>query len=596
MKRTGYSHTLPKILFSLLCVAAVAVLFMRIPYGADVTDEAFWIAEPYLLTQGAVPFVNSWSQTPLSSLLIAPLVRLFTAITGETEGIMLFMFRAAFVFRLCIPLPIWLLLRKRIPSSWAAVFCLLLFISDYGGSRSPNYNFVSLSLLALGGALLYNALRQEDLRAAAVRYSWAGVIMAMCALAHAAQLVNCVLFAVFLLLLEHRRIGRLPCWLPYILTGLGVAVVVVIGLEWSGDGGLFSGILLDLEKNNYFRIPHMALTKQFRRIASNGLFLVRLSAVAIPLAGIFALFSAAFCHGGKKAVLDGLMAALLGGGILVCLFYFRYYIVAFQNTEPPSVAVQPVFLFLFLCTAVWFLLLSRQSRKRFLPGFLFFWVSGLSTILLSMFYSHSSGDYRFPVLTCGALFSLPMAAEAIQFHASNRLSRRLLTVLLILLAGAFSASSLSEQYAYVYRDDSIPLLTCRVEAGVYRGLYTTPERATALQSLESQIRDRTAPDETVLFADLMPTAYLMTDAVHCTPTTWDPCHYRYGFQDNSLYQAYFERKGQIPDKIFFINSEGRELSIDDPENAFAAWVRKHYTLAETVGEGLFSFRLFTKNP
>ena len=593
-KEEYQAHTLSKILFSLICVAAVAVLFMRIPYGADVTDEAFWIAEPYLLTQGAVPFVDNWSQTPLSFLLIAPLVKFFTAVTGGTEGIMLLMFRVAFIFRLSIPLLMWFLLRKRIDPSWAAVFCLLFFICDYGFNRYLNYNSMSQALLALGGALLWNALGQEDPRAAAARYAWAGLVMALCALAHVAQLVNCLLFALFLLVLERRHLGKLPCWLPYALAGLTVAAAVVIGLEWAGGGGLFAGLRLDLAENNYFRISHhtpgwyLSQLKLFFQLCKS---IARRSVPAFAV--VLAVCLVHFRRKGMKTYSSGLMVSLAGSGVFYCLILARRYAVAFRNAISGG-GDHTAYLLLFLCAAVWFILLPREDRRLFLPGFLFFWVSDLVTLSLSVTVSHSAISGRLYFLACGAAFSLPLAAAVLKARVSPGLSTRSRTILLLCLAASLAAFFITAQYAYVYRDEPILALTHRVESGVYKGIYTTPERAEALQTLEAQIRQRTSPEETVLFADLMPTAYLMTDARYCTPTSWDPCHYRYGYQDDILYQSYFEKMGCVPDKIFFIQSEERPLSIDDPENDFASWVREHYTLAERVGEGRFSFRLFTK--
>lgn len=586
---------LPQVLLILLSIAAALILLYRVPFGIDVTDTSFWTAEPYLITQGAVPFVDNWSQTPLSSLLIAPFVRLFTTVTGGTEGIMLFMFYAAFLFRLAVPLLTWLLLRRRMDSFWAGVFCLLFFVFDYGYNRDLNYNFMSLALLLLGGALLWDALGQEEPRAAAIRYAWAGLVMALCALAHIIQLVSCLLFAAFLLVLERRRWGRLSCRSFYILAGLSAAALTVIGLELAGGGGLFSGLFLDLAQNNYFRIAHMAPAEQLQRVLYCCAELFRF--VRLPFAVSLALYLAAFHRQGGQVVLPGLMAALAGGCSFVCLRYARSYLWALRNGENPFLGAQPLVLCLFLAAPVWFLLMSRQDRRRFLPGFLFFWLPGLVSIALEAAASHATADYRFTLLTGGALLSLPLAAAAFQSRASgDRLSAGVHKALLLFLAASFAVYSLSVQYACVYRDEALPALICRVERGVYRGLYTTPERAEALQDLEEQLHVRVSPGEAVLFADLMPMAYLMTDGLPCTPSVWDPCHYRYGFQDDTLYQSYFEKSGRVPDKIFFIRSEEHPLSIDDPENEFAAWVRSHYTLAETVGEGPFSFRLFTRNP
>ena len=60
-------------LFSVLAMSVVAFSAIRLKYGSDVTDNAYWIAEPYLMLNGAVPFATSWSQTPLTNILIVPL-------------------------------------------------------------------------------------------------------------------------------------------------------------------------------------------------------------------------------------------------------------------------------------------------------------------------------------------------------------------------------------------------------------------------------------------------------------------------------------------------------------------------------------------
>lgn len=588
------STRLSYILLILFSVAAVLILFFRIPFGVDVTDTSFWTADPYLVVQGSVPIIDSSSLSSLTFLLIAPFVKLFTAVTGGTEGIMLFMFYVSFLFRLTIPILIWLLLRKRTDPFWAAVFCLLFFICDYGTNRYLNYNFISQALLALSGSLLWDALGQEKPRDAAIRYALAGFVMALCALAHITQVANCFLFSVFLLFLERRRWGKLPCWLPYVLTGLTVAVLTIVGLEAAGGGGLFPRLFSLLGQSNSLRIARLTISEQFGRIFGGCVQIIRFG--FLPFVGIFALYFILFYRKSKQTVLPGLMAALAGSCGFVCLSYAHSFLITLQTGQSPFLGAQPVFLCLFLTTPVWFLLLSRQDRQRFLPGFLFFWASGIVTVVLSAMASYTPADYRYTFLISGALLSLPLAPAAFKAHSPElRFSSGIHKALLLFLAGSLALYTISVQYACVYRDDAISALTCRVEKGVYKGLFTTSERAEALQKLEEQLQSRVSPGEAVLFADLMPTAYLMTDGHPCTPTSWDPCKYRNGFQDDDAYQNYFERTGIIPDKIFFIQSEENPLSIDDPENEFAAWVYSNYTLAETVGEGLFSFRLFIKD-
>lgn len=136
--------------------------------------------------------MNNWSQTPLTSLLIAPFVGLFIAAAGGTEGVMLFLLLLAFLFCAAISFLTWYLLRQTMEPFWAAIFCFLFFLCNYGYNWYLDYTSISQTLLALGGALLWNALCQKEPRAAAVRYAWAGLVMALCALAHVIWLLYIV--------------------------------------------------------------------------------------------------------------------------------------------------------------------------------------------------------------------------------------------------------------------------------------------------------------------------------------------------------------------------------------------------------------------
>ena len=143
------------LLLALVCVLAV---FFRTPFGVDVTDESFYCSEPYLLLHGSVPYASNWSQTPLTFLLTAPVIWLYTTLTGGTDGLFLFSLYVGVVFRLLISFVIWRLLRQHIDERSAALSALILFCCNMGHTRGLNYNVLSLYLLALAGTLLFHAL------------------------------------------------------------------------------------------------------------------------------------------------------------------------------------------------------------------------------------------------------------------------------------------------------------------------------------------------------------------------------------------------------------------------------------------------------
>lgn len=164
------------------------------------------------------------------------------------------------------------------------------------------------------------------------------------------------------------------------------------------------------------------------------------------------------------------------------------------------------------------------------------------------------------------------------------------------LSGGLTAATLIKtSYGKIYREAPAKQLVYKVETGIYKGLLTTEEKGKTVERLEELIRENTKETESILICDLFPMGYLMTDATYCTPTVWDPDMYRYGFQDMALFKAYFDRSGRTPDMILYVNSEDLPLSIDDPENEFAAYVNGNYHCTETIGEGLYSLRFFERN-
>ena len=56
----------------LLFLLAVLAVFFRMQRGVDITDETWYVAEPYLVSQGQlIPYVDNWTQSPGFSIPLA---------------------------------------------------------------------------------------------------------------------------------------------------------------------------------------------------------------------------------------------------------------------------------------------------------------------------------------------------------------------------------------------------------------------------------------------------------------------------------------------------------------------------------------------
>lgn len=594
MKRK-YTQFFPCFFTVLYFLVTFFLSWNRQRFGLDVTDISYWVAEPYLVSKGSVPFVNLWVQTPLTSLLLAPLIALITTFSGGTEGIMLKVLHFRVIFSASVCFVVWLLLRKRINAVAAAAFSIALSCAIPFGDGALDYNSVSLYILLLAGSLLFCAMEESDLKKAGLYYLSVGVAMALCAMAHTLEIANCCLFAVAVPFCERRKWKGIPLWSASVLSGLTVALVTIAGLEIAGGGGLFSGIGTILRFHHYFDIPPSPAANILRDAKSN---LIQYGGAWLTVFLAVFIASFRFLPYGKTRLRKSLATAL---PISAFFFLLLCFLLLFRKPGGQLFSDRMSFMktmpILFLSLPLYPFALKPERRRKAARMLLCFWLPYLLMYLLCCARAAgASFSTRLYILAPGVFLAIPLTDMVIRDNfARENASAPVLGGFSLLLSVLIALYGLSISYHWVYRDSAIPELTYCVQSGTYRGIYTTPERGRAIENLEALIRERTGAGESVLFSDLFPMGYLMTDARICTPSSWDPTMYRYGFQDMNLFSLYFDLRKEIPDKILFVNSEGRTLSVDDPDNLFAAFVRENYTCTLETGPGLFSVRVFETN-
>jgi len=70
-------------------IAALSLLH-RLPYGVSHRDEAFYGAMPYSFLLGNRPYVDELARHQNAGILVLPFFRLYRAIVGSADGIILF--------------------------------------------------------------------------------------------------------------------------------------------------------------------------------------------------------------------------------------------------------------------------------------------------------------------------------------------------------------------------------------------------------------------------------------------------------------------------------------------------------------------------
>ena len=129
-------------------------------------------------------------------------------------------------------------------------------------------------------------------------------------------------------------------------------------------------------------------------------------------------------------------------------------------------------------------------------------------------------------------------------------------------------------------------MTCRVQSGVYKGLYTSPTRARDLPAMEQYLNSVIGEHESYSFRDNSPFAYLMTHKGQvCDLQTWDSLQYFCKKNSPEVLYDYYRVRDMIPDKIIYIQrgSEADQiLSVQDTGWKYNKWIESYYDLVERV--------------
>lgn len=195
-------------LFALMLLCLLLLLCWKAPYGYGAMDEPFYLTTAQRLAMGDALLCDEWNLSQLSGALLYPAYRLYLALFGSTDGILL-AFRYLFIaFKLAVTAGLWLLLRKRYGLGALCACAVYALYTPYNILQF-SYNTVAMACLALTGALL---LRLELRRPFATMLP-AGALFAVAVLCcphlafvYAAGLLLCALLGV---LRRDRRYGAL---------------------------------------------------------------------------------------------------------------------------------------------------------------------------------------------------------------------------------------------------------------------------------------------------------------------------------------------------------------------------------------------------
>ena len=502
----------PFFLAILLGILPVLVLSIyRSFYGFDWSDETYYTALSFRFILGDRLFLNSWDIHQTSSVVTIPLVALYRFLSGNTDGILLFM-------RLCyvgltgiVALYALYVLTENGTVVTAAVSACLIILFVPGNIGTWSYNTMSLQFMFLSWLMLVN----EKRRMRTIRLIFSGVFYALSVQCYPYLFLVLPVYMAWFIVYSYREINHniiKPQWIWLIgLLTICVCFILYILITSASEiekllsnlGYLFSDP--EHPAKNYL----VSLRGYFASLAS---VMGKTGIVIISMSFVLLLFFLLQKNIDRKHLKDVLVIILIG---LTAACFYQVWI---SLPDDPS-CINMLALPLALVGPALYFLIGRKGGAL-VPLYFSGWIFSLTVHLAS---NNGLNHSVYPLILSsiavisyvGACLKSNDIPHAVRSYLEKIIVITGSAVLIMILLGTGYL-----RVSYVYRDESIPKLTTRMEDGPTAGLYTTKESALKYEEVIAAIH-KYAPDTgTAFYTKLLPFGYLSENLRPATPSIW----------------------------------------------------------------------------
>lgn len=525
-----------------ICVLIFCILFInRLFYAIDTSDEAFYCTTGYRLIKGNIPFGDMWEPNAGTSFIMAPFLYLRSFFVSDGEGIVLYLRLCYFVLNLLPTLAIYRYAKLTVDKGYALLLGLFFLFYAPFQLVGFSYNNLAITFTTLSLCMLFMGMRTEK----KIYYYLSGISIALAILAYPTMIyLGVVLFFVILLSAFFKQNSILSC-LCFIIGGLFVSVPVILYLSCNvGMRNVFTNlsIISSIDNAHVLSFGHV-IQKICKALMYFRELIVRNGGVFI---GYWLIMITAIVKG-KERILKYM---ILFYPLICC-----YCTVDYIANQPRYVANNVVMFYIFSIMLLFTIpLLCSKDRIKKLKENAFEWC--LSLLLYFILSVSSGGGARNAI--CGLIFTCILIIIFLIKEADrqvNRISKMILgkeeIYTLILLIIGFEIFTF---YQAPYSDSKMPYLTAKVESGIFKGIYTSPERKQHIEDLGNVIKSLENRGETLLVLYHSCYAYLMVDMIPKTPSSWGCYDYQaYKFDNQNLFMEYLGRRENIPKNIIVID-------------------------------------------
>ncbi len=467
----------PDLLAILLAITVFALDAARLRFGVDFTDESFYAAVPHRFALGLQPFRDERAFQQLSFLLSYPLVKVWLAVVGSSNGLILMLRAAYLTLTTLAAAAAYVALRRRPLDGTALVAATfpLAFIPYQIPALS--YNTLGIALLTLTAYLQFFWWRTGN------HAAWRRSIPALLVLTTLSYVSQAA--TAYVLLLAYtivRTKSSRACLRASLFYGL--AVLVGVGVLGAAFG----------PENLRLSFDYTMLTG-----AKGG--------------GIAKLLQAYDQLRGSFDALGGYVVCLTAGALVrwrggrAARFSGALSVLAFALLAADARHIKPNLLVAHVALAAPFLLVGRERRAER-------WAFGLLVVAPALFgglvASWTSAESVRNLIVGGVAASVATLFLLMEDLQTSLGARRGLRGLALLPGSALIAYFVLLSWENVYRDHPVRDLTASIPSGPFAGMRTTPARARFEAQFAADLQELSSGARSAGFYYHFPAGYLYT--------------------------------------------------------------------------------------
>lgn len=494
-------------------IAMLAGLFMHLLclYGADhFADESFFPTIPLRLINGESLVQDEWHLTQFTSVFLYLPVRIWLAIKGSTEGIILFLRCFYLTIHTAVAIGLYAYFRKQ--KIWAVVAALIFYTQVPLRFMSANYHSLLALSLLLFTLTLVTLCEKDNI----FLYLFAGFCFGCGCICNP---FTCALFVVYILLCLVRRRKQglsqrffsLPAFLKF-SAGIAIAAVMLI-VFFFATGGTISSLLENIPNlltdtgHNIFASPMDAFLEKLARAAN----VFHQISFGVPF--LLPVLYVALLLDKKRKVLSHKLV-YLGISFAMAIFYIAgVAIVSLGNSRAFALSLP-----LAIVTSVCYILTEQKNKKLFycmwLPGLIATFVQFCaSDLILTVFWVLTISNIA------GVFFMKDFLKETLPEKSSIYTTCKVLCCLVLCLQLTFQCVMYS--WGRTVNTNASVQLSKGPYAGFYLSEETHANNCSVMQDLDV-IKERSAPDDSILIISEFSWMYLYIDRPFATYSAWQP--------------------------------------------------------------------------